>query len=135
MIRRQPRSTLFPYTTLFRSLFLHCVESSLPEKQRQKIRMLHDPSDGIRGKKILLVDDDMRNLFALSKTLEKAGMVVVLAENGQHALNTLNEEHDIDLVLMDIMMPVMDGYEAMQRIRSDERTAMLPVIEIGRAHV
>jgi CheY-like chemotaxis protein len=112
------------------SLFLHCVESSLPEKQRQKIRMLHDPSDGIRGKKILLVDDDMRNLFALSKTLEKAGMVVVLAENGQHALNTLNEEHDIDLVLMDIMMPVMDGYEAMQRIRSDERTAMLPVIAL-----
>ncbi len=112
------------------SLFLHSVESSLPEDQRRKIRMLHDPAQQLRGKKVLLVDDDMRNTFALSRVIEEAGLNVVLAENGQLALDVLEREDDIDLVLMDIMMPVMDGYEAMRRIRQEERTAQLPILAL-----
>ena len=79
---------------------------------------------------MLIVDDDMRNTFALSKVLEKTGMKIVLAENGQLALDLLQKEDDIDLVLMDIMMPVMDGYEAMRRIRKNERTAEMPIIAL-----
>lgn len=112
------------------SLFLHSVESALPENQRRAIRMLHDPAEMLREKKILLVDDDMRNTFALSKVLEKAGMKVVLAENGQLALDVLAKEDDVDLVLMDIMMPVMDGFEAMRRIRQQEHMAKLPIIAL-----
>ncbi len=83
-----------------------------------------------RDKKILLADDDMRNVFAISKVLEAKGMNVFKAADGQKALDILDEDPGIDLVLMDIMMPVIDGYEAIQRIRSQERFKKLPVLAI-----
>jgi len=112
------------------SLFLHTVESSLPEEQQQILRLLHDPEELLRGRKILLVDDDLRNSFALSKILKNAGLKVVLAENGQVALDVLEKERNVDMVLMDIMMPVMDGYAAMKRIRSQERFKNLPMVAL-----
>ena len=112
------------------SLFLHTVESSLPGEQQRILRMLHDPQQLLRGRKILLVDDDLRNSFALSKVLKNAGLTVVMAENGQVALEILEKEDDIDMVLMDIMMPVMDGYEAMGRIRRQTRFKDLPIVAL-----
>ena len=111
------------------SLFLHTVESSLPGEQQRMLRMLHDPEKLLLGKKILLADDDLRNSFALSKVLKNAGLTVVMAENGQVALETL-EKQDVDMVLMDIMMPVMDGYEAMGRIRRQPRFKDLPIVAL-----
>ena len=112
------------------SLFLHSVESALPDSQRRSIQMPHNPAETLRERKILLVDDDMRNTFALTKVLEKTGIKVVLAENGQLALDALAREDDVDLVIMDIMMPIMDGYEAIRRIRREERMADLPIIAL-----
>ena len=111
------------------SLFLHTVESSLPGEQQRVLRMLHDPEKLLRGKKILLADDDLRNSFALSKVLKNAGLTVVMAENGQVALEVLEKE-DVDMVLMDIMMPIMDGYEAMERIRRQPRFKDLPMVAL-----
>jgi CheY-like chemotaxis protein len=112
------------------TLFLHLVESSLaPEKQRM-IRSALDKEAMLEGKKVLIVDDDMRNIFSLSSALEAKDMIVFAAENGREALNQLDEHPDIDLVLMDIMMPEMDGYEASRRIRKDSRFASLPIIAL-----
>lgn len=111
-------------------LFLHSVESSLPGRQQQVVRMLHDPDQVLEGRKILLVDDDMRNTYALSNVLQKSGLDVVMADNGKLALEKLDEESDIDLVVMDIMMPVMDGYEAMRAIRSRPDCGKLPIIAL-----
>jgi CheY-like chemotaxis protein len=79
---------------------------------------------------VLLVDDDLRNTFALSKLLKKHGMTVVIADNGQMALEKLAEEKTIELVIMDIMMPVMDGYQAMREIRAHPAWRQLPVIAL-----
>ncbi|NRA39643.1 MAG: response regulator, partial [Planctomycetes bacterium] len=76
------------------------------------------------------VDDDMRNTFALSKSLQGSGMRVCEADNGEVALSKLEEDQEIELVIMDIMMPVMDGYEAMRRIRKIEKYAELPIIAL-----
>ncbi|MGE7666460.1 response regulator [Ureibacillus composti] len=84
----------------------------------------------LKGKKILLVDDDIRNVFALSSVLETAGMEVIFAENGLEGLKTLDDHPDVDLVLMDIMMPEMDGYEAIQRIRENTQFIQLPIIAL-----
>ena len=111
-------------------LFLHAVESELPEAQKQAVARLHSGSDAFQGKKILVVDDDLRNVFALSGLLRKRGLEVIVADNGQMALERLNETPGINAVLMDIMMPVMDGFEAMRRIRLDERFKELPVIAV-----
>jgi CheY-like chemotaxis protein len=111
------------------SLFLHSVESSLPEEERRMIRSVHETDHALLGKRVLLVDDDLRNTFALSKALRQHGLDVVLADNGELALEKLVSE-DVDLVLMDIMMPVMDGYEAMRRIRAEERYRDLPIIAL-----
>ena len=82
------------------------------------------------GRRILLVDDDMRNIFALTGALEQKGALVEIARNGVEALEKLNEVADIDMVLMDVMMPVMDGLEATRRIRADGRFTKLPIIAI-----
>ena len=82
------------------------------------------------GRKILLVDDDVRNIFALTSALEHKGAVVVIGRNGQEAIDRLNEVDDIDLVLMDVMMPEMDGYEATALIRQDPRWKKLPIIAV-----
>ncbi len=112
------------------SLFLHMLESSLPQTHRQTLRMLHDPEQLLQGRKVLLVDDDLRNSFALSKLLRKAGLTVIMAENGQVALDTLNKDNAIELVLMDIMMPVMDGYETIARIRAQACFKELPIVAL-----
>jgi CheY-like chemotaxis protein/signal transduction histidine kinase/HAMP domain-containing protein len=112
------------------SLFLHRVVGKMPEKKRRMITDLHDTDTMFRDKTILVVDDDMRNVFALSRVLEAKGMRVLKAENGQKALSILEHEPTVDLVVMDIMMPVMDGYETTQRIRAQERFRKLPIIAL-----
>lgn len=112
------------------SLFLHTVAANLPRMQRQMLRMLHDPERMLQGRKVLLVDDDLRNSFALSKVLERAELNVLMAENGQAALDVLEREEGVELVLMDIMMPVMDGYEAIRKIREQHRYKELPIVAL-----
>ena len=114
------------------TLFLRKVESNLPAAQQQKMRIIHDKETVLQGKTILIVDDDMRNVFALSVVLEEKGIRTMLAEHGKHALEQLESRgEEVDLILMDIMMPEMDGYEAMRRIRSAKSTIRnLPIIAL-----
>ncbi|MCV6637879.1 CHASE3 domain-containing protein [Candidatus Albibeggiatoa sp. nov. NOAA] len=112
------------------TLFLHQVESHLPEPQREMLKLAHDKEAQLRDKKILLVDDDARNVFALTATLESKGMKVFMAPNGKKALEQLEKIPDIDIVLMDIMMPEMDGYETMQKIRQQSLFRKLPIIAL-----
>jgi CheY-like chemotaxis protein len=112
------------------SLFLHRVERKLPREKRRILEQLHSAEDVFRGRKILIVDDDIRNVFALTSVLEANGMEVVYAENGRDAIGLLREHESVDLVLMDIMMPEMDGYEAIRAIREDEQFQQLPIISL-----
>jgi CheY-like chemotaxis protein/signal transduction histidine kinase len=112
------------------ALFLHRTISNLPTSKQMIINNLYDKEAVFHSKKILLVDDDMRNVFALSKILQERGMEVIKSENGKKALEMLDTHNDIDLVLMDIMMPEMDGYEAMRRIRAQVKFRNLPVIAL-----
>jgi len=112
------------------ALFLHRTISNLPKSKQEIITNLYNKEAIFHSKKILLVDDDMRNLFALSKILKERDMEIIKAENGKNALEMLELHPDIDLVLMDIMMPEMDGYEAMKQIRSHTRFKELPVIAL-----
>jgi len=112
------------------TLFLHTIDTSLPREQRLQPTMLSEHGNVLQGRKILLVDDDVRNTFALSQVLRKHGLEVSLADDGQLALDKLAVDPDVELVLMDIMMPVMDGYEAMRRIRSQQRFRDLPIIAL-----
>src|SRR5262249_32669188 len=93
-------------------------------------RMQHNPDRALLNRTVMLVDDDMRNTFALSKLLKKHGMNVVIADNGQMALTMLSREKAIELVIMDIMMPVMDGYQAMREIRANKAWQTLPIIAL-----
>ncbi len=110
------------------ALFLHRVVSDMPA-EKQTIKHLHDHETILKGKRILIVDDDMRNSFALSKLLSDKGIVVRIAANGQKALDLLEQE-PIDLVLMDIMMPVMDGYETTRQIRQQPQYGSLPILAL-----
>lgn len=112
------------------TLFLHSVEATLSKDQQEMIRMQHNPDQALQGRTILLVDDDLRNSFALSKLLKKHGMGVQVADNGQMALDKLKEDPSIDLVIMDIMMPIMDGYQAMRAIRDKDIWKNLPIIAL-----
>ncbi len=112
------------------ALFLHRVVDKLPKQKKQMISKLHEGDALFKDKKILLVDDDTRNIFAVSKILQEKGMVVYKAANGQKALESLDKNGEIDLVLMDIMMPVMDGYEAMTHIREQKRFRNLPILAL-----
>ncbi len=112
------------------NLFLHRVESNISQDQRKIIQKVRSREQILKGKKILLVDDDIRNIFALTSVLEQKGATVIAGRNGQEALDKLNQEPQIDLVLMDIMMPEMDGYEATRRIRKQKRFASLPIIAV-----
>ncbi|MFT6916080.1 MAG: CheY-like chemotaxis protein [Motiliproteus sp.] len=112
------------------TLFLHTLESNLSPSQRKMIHLLHDGAATLQGKRVLLVDDDIRNTFALSSVLRKNGLDVTMADDGKLALEKLATEPAFDLVLMDIMMPVMDGYEAMQKIRAQKIFAKLPIIAL-----
>lgn len=113
------------------SLFLHRVEKNMPKEKQETIRQLHENEENVfKDKKILLVDDDIRNIFALSSVLEEKEMEVVTAENGQEAIDTLTENDNINLILMDIMMPEMDGFEAIARIRKNKLYSKLPIIAL-----
>ncbi|HEU5046812.1 MAG TPA: response regulator [Rickettsiales bacterium] len=112
------------------TLFLHSVESTLSREQQDIIRMQHNPDKVLQRRTILLVDDDLRNTFALSKLLKKHGMNIVIADNGQMALDKLREDPSIELVIMDIMMPIMDGYQAIREIRSQKAYARMPIIAL-----
>jgi CheY-like chemotaxis protein len=112
------------------ALFLHRVEANLPEEKRQILEQLHESDPVLAGKKALIVDDDMRNIYALTSLLERHKMDVLYAESGADGMEVLSRNPDIDVVLMDVMMPEMDGYEAMRRIRSMEQYRNLPMIAL-----
>ncbi|MBL4868949.1 MAG: response regulator [Pseudomonadales bacterium] len=110
-------------------LFLHHVENTKPKEEREGPSLLHDDNAVLKGQRLLLVDDDMRNVFALSKQLKEYGLEISIAANGKAALDKL-DAHPFDIVLMDIMMPVMDGYEATQKIRQMNAFKDLPIIAL-----
>ncbi len=112
------------------ALFLHRVESNLPEQKRRMLEQMHNHDTVFTGKKIMVVDDDVRNIFALTAVLENHGMNVVFAENGRAALDLLDEHPDVDMVLLDVMMPEMDGYETTEAIRKQPRFTQLPIIAL-----
>jgi CheY-like chemotaxis protein len=94
------------------------------------IETLHRSDEPLRGKKVLVVDDDIRNIFALNSLLERHSMQVISANNGQEAIKLVDDTEDLSLVLMDIMMPEMDGYETMRRIRATPKFRTLPIIAL-----
>jgi CheY-like chemotaxis protein len=112
------------------ALFLHRVEARMPEQKRRMLERLHNADAVFAGKHVLVVDDDVRNIFSLTSVLEDHGMVVSFAENGRDGIAKLEETPGIDLVLMDVMMPEMDGYETMQAIRKKPEFASLPIIAL-----
>jgi len=112
------------------ALFLHRVESRMPAEKRRMIQQLHSADAVFEGKKILIVDDDVRNIYALTSAFEGRGMEVLFGENGREGIEALTANPAIDLVLMDIMMPEMDGYETMRAIRLLEPFRKLPIIAL-----
>ncbi|HWF43952.1 MAG TPA: response regulator [Candidatus Kapabacteria bacterium] len=112
------------------SLLLHRVESRLPEEKRRRLENIHNVDSVLANKKVLIVDDDIRNIFALTSFLERHNMNVTYAENGKDALDSMQKTTDIDAVLMDIMMPGMDGYETMREIRKNKRLKSMPIIAV-----
>ncbi len=111
-------------------LNLHIYHKDLPEAYYKKIEKIHLKEDVLGGKNILIVDDDVRNLFALTTAFERYNINALSAESGKEAIEIINNGHHIDIVLMDIMMPEMDGYETMQNIRKDEKNVGLPIIAV-----
>ena len=112
------------------SLFLHRVESRLPAEKRQMLQQLHSADAVFEGKRVLIVDDDVRNVFALASVLESRGMEVLFAETGADALRLLEDDPNVDLIVMDIMMPELDGYETIGRIRAQPQFEGLPIISL-----
>ncbi|MBW4470460.1 MAG: response regulator [Stenomitos rutilans HA7619-LM2] len=112
------------------ALFLHRVQANLPEGKRQMLEQLHQSDPVLAHKKVLIVDDDVRNIFALTSLLERYQMQVSYAENGVDGIAALQKHPDIDLVLMDVMMPELDGYETTQAIRQVESFRSLPIIAL-----
>jgi HAMP domain-containing protein/CheY-like chemotaxis protein len=112
------------------SLFLHRVITSLPAEKQKMLDRLHRSDEALVGKKVLVVDDDVRNIFALSSVLERRGMTVLTAGTGREAISTLESTPDLAIVLMDLMMPEMDGYATMQVIRQNPSFRRLPIIAL-----
>ena len=112
------------------ALFLHRVVKKLPPAKQRMLEGLHDTDEALLGRKALVVDDDVRNIFALSSLLERRGMSVASATTGQEAIQQIETQPDLQIVLMDIMMPEMDGYATIQRIRKDARHRRLPIIAL-----
>ena len=112
------------------ALFLHRVVADLPEAKRQMLERLHGSNEVLRGRKVLVVDDDARNIFALTTVLENQEMEVLSATNGRQAIELIQNTPDLSVVLMDIMMPEMDGYETMREIRKDPQFRTLPILAL-----
>jgi HAMP domain-containing protein/CheY-like chemotaxis protein/signal transduction histidine kinase len=112
------------------ALFLHRVVADLPAEKQKMLERLHHSDEALVGKKVLVVDDDVRNIFALSSVLERRGMTVLTAGTGREAISTLESTPDVAIVLMDIMMPEMDGYETMQVIRQNTSFRRLPIVAL-----
>jgi len=112
------------------ALFLHRLVADLPPEKQKMLDRLHRSDDALTGRKVLVVDDDVRNIFALSSVLERRGMTVLTAGTGREAIATLESTPDVAIVLMDIMMPEMDGYETMQVIRQNAMFSRLPIIAL-----
>jgi len=112
------------------ALFLHRVVADLPVEKQRMLDRLHRSDDALVGKKVLVVDDDVRNIFALSSLLERRGMTVLTAGTGRQAIDLLESTPDVAIALMDIMMPEMDGYETMQVIRQKTALRRLPIIAL-----
>jgi CheY-like chemotaxis protein len=112
------------------ALFLHRVVSDLPAEKQRMLELLHSSDESLVGQKVLLVDDDARNIFALSSVLERRGMEVLTATTGSEAIDTLQSTVGVAIVLMDIMMPEMDGYQTMQVIRAKPSFRRLPIIAL-----
>jgi CheY-like chemotaxis protein len=112
------------------ALFLHRAEARLPEEKRKLLERIHRSSPSIAGKRVLIVDDDVRNIFALTSALERHQMEMLNAESGPEAIALLNSRSDIDAVLMDIMMPDMDGFEVIRTLRADPLFESLPIIAV-----
>ncbi|MBD2777469.1 HAMP domain-containing protein [Iningainema tapete] len=112
------------------ALFLHRVQDNLPTPQREILEQIQSNDPILVGKKVLIVDDDVRNIFALTSMLERYQMQVVYAENGRDGIEVLHSTPDINVVLMDVMMPEMDGYETTRRIRQHPEYKSLPVIAL-----
>jgi CheY-like chemotaxis protein len=112
------------------ALFLHRVVSDLPSEKQRMLEKLHSSDESLVGQKVLLVDDDARNIFALSSVLERRGMEVLTATTGSEAIETLGSTPGVAIVLMDIMMPEMDGYQTMEVIRAKPQFRRLPIIAL-----
>jgi CheY-like chemotaxis protein len=112
------------------TLFLHRVESKLPKEKQNIIRKLHKTDEVLRHKKVLIVDDDQRNVYALLSALEAEGLTCLKAANGKQCLDVLRKEKNIDLILMDVMMPEMDGFEATRQIRHLPEFKKVPIIAL-----
>jgi CheY-like chemotaxis protein len=112
------------------ALFLHRVVTNLPEHKQQMLERLHSSDEDLVGRTVLLVDDDARNIFALSSMLERRGMNVLTATTGSEAIAVIQSRPEVTIVLMDIMMPEMDGYETMQVVRADPTFRRLPIIAL-----
>jgi HAMP domain-containing protein/CheY-like chemotaxis protein/putative methionine-R-sulfoxide reductase with GAF domain len=112
------------------ALFLHRVVADLPKSKQDMLDRLHRSDDALAGRKVLVVDDDVRNIFALSSVLERRGMTVLSAGTGREAIQMIENTPDLAIVLMDIMMPEMDGYETMQVIRQNSAMRRLPIIAL-----
>jgi CheY-like chemotaxis protein len=112
------------------SFFLHRGPASMSDAERQAVDAMHGRYRSLEGKKALIVDDDMRNIFALATVLDEEGMVIVSADNGRDAIAVVEMDPAIDIVLMDIMMPEMDGLTTMQEIRKLPRGKELPMVAV-----
>jgi CheY-like chemotaxis protein len=112
------------------AFFLHSPVEKLPEAKRRKLEQLYQTDELLAGKKVLIVDDDIRNIFALTSILEWRNMVIVSAETGRDAIKVLQTQPDVDIVLMDIMMPEMDGLDTMRVIRKLPQFNTLPIIAV-----
>jgi CheY-like chemotaxis protein len=112
------------------ALFLHRVVTDLPAEKQAMLERLHGSNEVLRSRKILVVDDDARNIFALTSLLENQDMEVISTTNGRSAIEIIQRTPDLSIVLMDIMMPDMDGYETIRKIRENPESSMLPILAL-----
>jgi len=112
------------------SFCMHRQVSAMPEAHRAMLRALQDANEVLQGRKVMIVDDDMRNIFALTSLLEDRGMVIVSHDNGRDAVNALHEEPGVEAILMDIMMPEMDGIDTIREIRQIPSCRDTPIIAV-----